>query len=112
VRRAGGTGGVDEQGCCWFGAEGAGLVIVAGFECVEQCGDEGVWPVGLEVVVGVRDEVQAVGAGLEAVARCPAMENHPEVVEYCLQPLASERLSDALQQELAVLPGNSAALAN
>ncbi len=43
-----------------------------------------------------------------AVALCPAMENHPEVVEYCLRPLASERLSDAVQQELAVLSGNSA----
>jgi hypothetical protein len=43
-----------------------------------------------------------------AVAMCPAMENHPEVVEYCLRPLASERLSDALQQELAVLSGESA----
>jgi hypothetical protein len=47
-----------------------------------------------------------------AVARCPAVENHSEVVEYCLRPLASERLSDALQQELAVLSGNSAAPAN
>jgi hypothetical protein len=47
-----------------------------------------------------------------AVALCPAMENHPEVVEYCLQPLASERLSDALQEELAVLFGNSAVPAN
>lgn len=47
-----------------------------------------------------------------AVALCPAMENHPEVVEYCLQPLASERLSGALQQELAVLSGNSAVPAN
>jgi hypothetical protein len=47
-----------------------------------------------------------------AVALCPAMENHPEVVEYCLQPLASEHLSDVLQQELAVLFGNSAVPAN
>jgi hypothetical protein len=35
------------------------------------------------------------------------METHPEVVEYCLQPLASERLSDALQQELAELTGSA-----
>lgn len=48
------------------------------------------------------------GVQFLAVALCPAVENHPEVVEYCLRPLASEYLSDVLQQELAILVGNSA----
>jgi hypothetical protein len=48
------------------------------------------------------------GVQFLAVAVCPAVENHPEVVEYCLRPLASERLSDVLKQELAILSGNSA----
>lgn len=48
------------------------------------------------------------GVQFLAVALCPAVENHPEVVEYCLRPLAKERLSDVLQQELAILSGNSA----
>jgi hypothetical protein len=52
------------------------------------------------------------GVQFLAVAVCPAVENHPEVVEYCLQPLAGERLSDVLQQELAMLSGNSAVAAS
>jgi hypothetical protein len=52
------------------------------------------------------------GVQLLAVALCPAVENHPEVVEYCLRPLASERLSDVLRQELAVLSGDSAVAAS
>ena len=52
------------------------------------------------------------GVQFLAVALCPAVENHPEVVKYCLQPLASERLSDALQQELAVLTGSSSMAAS
>jgi hypothetical protein len=40
------------------------------------------------------------------------VENHPEVVEYCLRPLVSERLSDVLQQELAALSGNSSMAAS
>jgi hypothetical protein len=48
------------------------------------------------------------GVQFLAVDLCPAVENHPEVVEYCLRPLASERLSDVLQQELAELSGNIA----
>jgi hypothetical protein len=51
------------------------------------------------------------GVQFLAVALCPAVENHPEVVEYCLRPLASDRLSDVLQQELAVLSGASTAAA-
>ncbi len=38
------------------------------------------------------------GVQLLAIALCPAVENHPEVVEYCLRPLASERLSDVASQ--------------
>ena len=52
------------------------------------------------------------GVQFLAVALCPAVENHPEVVEYCLRPLASEYLSDALQQELAELSGNSSVAAS
>ena len=48
------------------------------------------------------------GVRLLAVSLCPAVENHPEVVNYCVLPLASENLSDAIQQELAELSGNSA----
>jgi hypothetical protein len=52
------------------------------------------------------------GVQFLAVALCPAVENHPEVVEYCLRPLVSERLSDVLQQELAALSGNSSMAAS
>jgi hypothetical protein len=48
------------------------------------------------------------GVQFLAVVLCPAVEKHSEVVEYCLRPLASERLSDVLQRELAGLSGNSA----
>jgi hypothetical protein len=40
---------------------------------------------------------------LLAVSRCPNVAEHPEVEQYCLQPLASELLSDAIQEELAAL---------
>jgi hypothetical protein len=43
---------------------------------------------------------------------CPTVENHSEVVNYCLLPLASENLSDAIQQELAQLSGNTPAVAS
>jgi len=46
---------------------------------------------------------------LLAVSRCPNVADHPEVEQYCLQPLASELLSDAIQQELAELEGESSA---
>jgi hypothetical protein len=52
------------------------------------------------------------GVQFLAVALCPAVENHPEVVEYCLRPLAAERLSDVLQQELAVLSASSLVVAS
>jgi hypothetical protein len=45
------------------------------------------------------------GVRLLAVVVCPAVENHREVVNYCLRPLASERLSGMIQQELAQLSG-------
>jgi hypothetical protein len=47
-----------------------------------------------------------------AIVSCPAVEKHPEVEKYCLRPLASERLSDVLQQELAVLSGSSSVAAS
>jgi hypothetical protein len=44
---------------------------------------------------------------LLAVSMCPDVEDHPEVEQYCLRPLASEMLSSAIQQELAEsLPGD------
>jgi uncharacterized membrane protein len=47
-----------------------------------------------------------------AVSTCPNVADHPEVERYCLEPLASELLSSAIQQELAQsLPGNRSPLA-
>jgi hypothetical protein len=46
---------------------------------------------------------------LLAVSMCPDVAEHPEVEQYCLQPLASQLLSDVLQEELAGLPGGSSA---
>lgn len=43
---------------------------------------------------------------LLAVATCPNVANHPEVERYCLQPIASDLLSSAIQKELVKsLPG-------
>lgn len=43
---------------------------------------------------------------LLAVSMCPNVADHPEVEQYCLQPLASELLSFEIQEELAEsLPG-------
>jgi hypothetical protein len=52
------------------------------------------------------------GIRMLAVAACPALENHPEVVNYCVRPLASDYLPDAIQRELAELSGNSLAAAS
>jgi hypothetical protein len=52
------------------------------------------------------------GVRMLAVSVCPAVENHSEVVNYCLLPLASENLSNAIQQELAQLSGNTPAVAS
>jgi hypothetical protein len=38
---------------------------------------------------------------LLAVFMCPNVADHPEVEQYCVQPLASELRSDAIQGELA-----------
>jgi hypothetical protein len=46
------------------------------------------------------------GVRLSAIAACPAAENHPEVVNYCVLPLASNYLPDAIQRELFELPVN------
>lgn len=43
------------------------------------------------------------GVRLLAVSVCPAVENHPDIVDYCVRPLASDYLPDAVQQELADL---------
>ena len=52
------------------------------------------------------------GIRLLAIAACPAVENHPEVVDYCIRPLASDYLPGAIQQELAELSGNISAVAS
>jgi hypothetical protein len=52
----------------------------------------------------VRRAVQLLG-----VSMCPDVAEHPEVEQYCLQPLASQLLSDGLQEELADLTGGSPA---
>jgi hypothetical protein len=51
------------------------------------------------------------GVRLAAIAACPAVENHPMVVNYCMLPLASDYLPGAIQQELAQLPVNLSAAA-
>jgi len=38
---------------------------------------------------------------LLAVATCPNVANHPEAERYCLQPIASDLLSSAIQDNLA-----------
>jgi hypothetical protein len=43
---------------------------------------------------------------LLAVSMCPNVAEHPEVEQYCLQPLASGALLDAIQGELAALSGD------
>lgn len=52
------------------------------------------------------------GVRLLAVSVCPAVENHPEVVDYCIRPLESDYLPDAIRQELADLSGNISAAAS
>lgn len=49
---------------------------------------------------------------LLAVSLCPDVAAHPEVEQYCLQPLASEQLSDAIRQELAALESDGSAAAS
>jgi hypothetical protein len=46
---------------------------------------------------------------LLAVSMCPNAGDHPAVEEYCLRPLASQLLSDAIQEELAALSGSGSA---
>jgi hypothetical protein len=48
----------------------------------------------------VRRAVQLI-----AVSICPNVADHPAVEQYCLQPLASQLLSDEIQDELAGLSG-------
>ena len=43
---------------------------------------------------------------LLAVSLCPNVADHPAVEQHCLRPLASELLSDAIQQELTALSSN------
>ena len=56
------AGGVDQEGGTGLGSEGAGPVLVGGPERVQEYLHEGIWPVGLQVVIGARDKVQAVAA--------------------------------------------------
>ena len=48
---------------------------------------------------------------LLAVSACPKVAAHPAVEQFCLQPLASEFLSDEIQRELATLSGADSATA-
>lgn len=47
------------------------------------------------------------GVELLTVSTCPDVADHPAVEQYCLRPLASEFLSDSIQEELATLPGTA-----
>jgi hypothetical protein len=46
---------------------------------------------------------------LLAVSICPNVADHPAVEQYCLRPLASQLLSDAIQEELAALSRDGSA---
>lgn len=46
-----------------------------------------------------------------AVSMCPKVADHPAVEQYCLRPLASQLLSDSIQEELAALSGGGSAAA-
>lgn len=46
---------------------------------------------------------------LLAVSMCPNVADHSAVEQYCLRPLASQLLSDAIQEELAALSGGGSA---
>jgi hypothetical protein len=46
---------------------------------------------------------------LLAVSMCPNVGDHPAVEKYCLRPLASQLLSDAIQEELAALSDSGSA---
>src|SRR5215472_17330720 len=70
------TRAVDQEGGIKFRLEGARSLIVSGFGCVEEDFDEGVWPVDLQVVVGVGDVVQAVAARLEHQVLVPYVARH------------------------------------
>jgi hypothetical protein len=48
---------------------------------------------------------------LLAVSMCPNVADHPAVEQYCLRPLASELLSDAIKEELATLSGDGSVTA-
>jgi hypothetical protein len=54
------------------------------------------------------DVRRAVQVQLLAVSMCPNVADHPAVEQYCLRPLASQLLSDAIQEELAALPRDGA----
>jgi hypothetical protein len=51
------------------------------------------------------------GVRIADIAACPAVENHPVVVNYCILLLASGYLPEAIQKELAELPVNVSAAA-
>jgi hypothetical protein len=48
---------------------------------------------------------------LLAVSMCPNVANHPAVEQHCLRPLATQFLSNAIQEGLAALPGGGSAAA-
>lgn len=46
---------------------------------------------------------------LLTISMCPNVGDHPAVGKYCLRPLASQLLSDAIQEELAALSSSGSA---
>jgi len=64
-------------GGCGFWSEGAGFVAAGGSEGVEEHAGEGAGPVGLQVVIGGRDEVQVAGGGLVHQVPVPHLARHP-----------------------------------
>jgi hypothetical protein len=56
---------------------------------------------------GVRRAVQ-----LLAISICPNLAEHPAVEQYCVSPLASDFLSNAIQADLAALSGDATAAAS
>jgi hypothetical protein len=84
---------------CGIPREAAGLAARAAVDKLMKLTSAGHWE-------AVRRAVQ-----LAAVSRCPNVADHPAVEQYCLQPLASQLLSDEIQDELAALSGDGSVVA-
>jgi hypothetical protein len=60
------TRAIDQKRGAQFSLQLARSLVIRGLERVEEDLHEGVWPVDLQIVIRVRDEVQAVAAGLKS----------------------------------------------